>query len=73
MVKILVTGASGYLGQHLVRHLNTRNFEIRALLSCRKRKLKFDPSVETVVGDILDQNLLKKICTDMRILSWELN
>jgi UDP-glucose 4-epimerase len=68
MKQILITGASGYIGQHLVRHLVTSDFKIRVAISCRKTELTFDPSVDVVIGDILDQNSLKKMCKGIDVI-----
>ncbi|HPC36151.1 MAG TPA: NAD(P)-dependent oxidoreductase [Candidatus Marinimicrobia bacterium] len=52
-MKVLVTGATGFIGQHLIRHLLAENCEVRAL--CRTTSLKpdeFAQRVEWQIGDL---------------------
>ena len=49
MKPVLVTGATGFLGRHLVRELVSRGVAVRAL--CRT-KSDFPKSVEVVLGDV---------------------
>jgi len=52
-VKVLVTGAGGFLGQCLVRRLRTRGHTVRALLRRPDPALRNDdPGVEFVVADL---------------------
>jgi len=60
-MKALVTGASGFIGGTLVRHLNERGIEVRTLL----RKSSSDAGLkglkyERVEGDILDPASLER-------------
>lgn len=50
---ILVTGGSGFLGQHLVRHLSAQGQHIRALYNSHAPKEKL-PNVEWMRCDLLD-------------------
>jgi nucleoside-diphosphate-sugar epimerase len=52
----LVTGASGFIGSHLVRALKADGFEVRALV--HKTPLTEIAGVLSVVGDILDAEAL---------------
>lgn len=65
-MRILVTGASGFVGRHLSRHLLTfKNTEVFGL--CRKRPgQKCVPGVREVYGDILDKASLKKTLRTIR-------
>src|SRR5665213_1661746 len=48
---ILVTGASGFVGRHIVQQLCKKGYGVRALVR-RAPKQQFDPSVEVVIGDL---------------------
>jgi len=53
MRKVLVTGATGFLGRHLVEKLLAEKHRVR-LLCRRAADWRGDPSVEILEGDILD-------------------
>jgi len=53
MESILVTGATGFLGQHLVRQLAAAGHEVRLRVLCRgSSPWDDDPSVEVFHGDV---------------------
>lgn len=60
-MKVLVTGASGFLGSHLVSRLARQGDEVRALA---RRSSKTDhlrqPGVEIVYGDLKDRESLRR-------------
>lgn len=63
-MRIFVTGASGFIGSHLVRKLKVRGFETTLLLRDEKKKKKFESlGANVVIGDITQpksfQNELK--------------
>jgi len=53
---ILVTGASGFVGQHLVRHLSALQLQVRALYNNHppSEELKTLPGIEWMQCDLLD-------------------
>jgi nucleoside-diphosphate-sugar epimerase len=53
-----VTGASGFIGSHLVRALKTSGWQVRAYV--HQTPLPAIPDVESVQGDILDKASLEK-------------
>jgi uncharacterized protein YbjT (DUF2867 family) len=67
-VKVLVTGAAGFLGGHLVDMLVERGDQVRAMVrpvedTARLRKLV---GVEVIHGDLTDRESLKRAVQGMR-------
>jgi uncharacterized protein YbjT (DUF2867 family) len=62
---IAVTGATGFVGRHLVRELLGRGHSVRALVRCEDRAgevLPSDSGLSLVVGDAFDQRVLDSLC-----------
>jgi nucleoside-diphosphate-sugar epimerase len=61
-VKVLVTGAAGFLGNHLVEMLVERSDEVRALVQpgANTDGLRILPGVEVVHGDLTDVPSLRR-------------
>jgi len=58
---ILVTGATGFLGRHVVKALRTRGKEVRCLVRTAARaRAVADYQVELAYGDVLDPSALNK-------------
>jgi dihydroflavonol-4-reductase len=57
-MKAFVTGASGFIGSHLIRSLKTLGWEVRAFV--HRTPLAEIPGVTSVSGDILDETTLEK-------------
>jgi uncharacterized protein YbjT (DUF2867 family) len=53
-MKVLVIGATGNVGSHVVASLQQRNADVRVLVRKADDKSKFAQPVEAVVGDLLD-------------------
>jgi dihydroflavonol-4-reductase len=53
---VLVTGASGLLGQHLVRQLLERGYSVRALVRSATQAGRFSSSVQIACGDIRNRD-----------------
>lgn len=60
---ILITGGAGYIGSHTVRHLAATGKKIVVLdnLSYGHREAITDPSVELVIGNVGDRELLNQL------------
>lgn len=60
MKKVLVTGATGFIGRHLVKELLRQGYKVRAL----SRNIKVtNEEIETVQGDITNKASLKEACS----------
>lgn len=57
---ILVTGCNGNLGRRLVARLAKENEKVRGLALYKPKNM--DPSVEVIVGNPLEEGILKKAC-----------
>jgi nucleoside-diphosphate-sugar epimerase len=53
-VRVLVTGATGFTGGHLVRHLRARGHQVRALVRDPARAAGLADGIELVRGDLRD-------------------
>lgn len=77
MKKVLVAGASGYLGKHVVREFKERGYWIRAFVR-NPDKLKvvgpfLEPAVDNMVdevytGDVTKPETIKGVCEDIDIV-----
>ncbi len=66
---ILVTGASGFIGRHLVSRLLADGRPVRCLLQSNKsHRITWDSSVETVTGSVLDEEFLFKAVTGVHTI-----
>ena len=53
-MKVLVTGATGRVGGSTLKALRDRGVDVRALVRKQADRQKFDPAIETVIGDLSD-------------------
>jgi len=72
MSKVLVTGADGFIGSHLVETLVAEGYEVRALCQYNSNSSWgwLDESscrgdIEVVLGDIRDANQMRSVCKDI--------
>ena len=61
MIRILVTGATGFLGTHLVKGLHGAGYVVRALVRERAPAVAFPADVEVAVGDLLDAQAMRAV------------
>lgn len=68
-MKTLVTGASGFIGKHLVRTLVEQGRDVRCLVrETSYTQYLDDLGVELFYGDLLDRNSLKDIAKNVNIV-----
>ncbi|MDX5586203.1 MAG: SDR family oxidoreductase [Aureibaculum sp.] len=65
MEKVLVAGATGYLGQYLVKELKKRNYWVRVLIRKESQKELFVNVDEFFIGEITKAESLKNICENI--------
>ena len=65
MTRILVTGAGGFLGEHLVKDLQGAGYVVRALVRKESTTVSFPADVEVVVGDLLDARAMRAVTAGM--------
>mgnify|MGYP000055235749 CR=1 FL=1 len=66
--KVLVAGATGYLGQYLVKELKRRNFWVRVLIRNEIQKEQFGIVDDFFVGQITDPECLKGITQNIDLV-----
>lgn len=62
MNKVLVTGANGFIGNHLVNLLGNEQIKVRALVRNKAKATQFADTVEVVEGDLTKAYTLNNIC-----------
>ena len=64
--KVLVTGATGFIGKNLCEYLLASGFSVRALIKDENSPvLNPNRNLEQCFGDLLDQVSLKKVCKNV--------
>ena len=66
--KVLVAGASGYLGQHLVAELKSRGFWVRVLIRKESQKELFKNVDDFFIAEITKPETLKGICDNIDLV-----
>lgn len=65
MEKVLVAGATGYLGQYLVKELKRRNYWVRILIRKENQKEVFEKVDDFFIGEITKPEKLENVCRDI--------
>jgi nucleoside-diphosphate-sugar epimerase len=60
MKRILVCGAGGFIGGHLVKKLKKQGHWVRAV-DIKQHEFSTSPADEFIVGDLTDQQIVKKV------------
>jgi nucleoside-diphosphate-sugar epimerase len=68
MMKVLVTGATGFTGGHLARHLASHGHDVRALARDPQKATTLGPQVRVVRGDLLDRASLGAACDGVDVV-----
>ncbi len=66
--KALVAGATGYLGQYLVKELKSRGFWVRVLIRKRSQKELFANVDDYFVGEVTNPDLIKGVAKDVNYI-----
>ena len=75
-MKVLVTGADGFIGSHLTEMLLARGYSVKALCLYNPRSHSgwlttskvLDGNLEIIYGDIRDRSFVEKCCQDVSIV-----
>jgi nucleoside-diphosphate-sugar epimerase len=68
-MNVLVTGATGFVGHHLVHELIRRGFRVRCIVHRRPFCIKqLEKVVELVTGDVTDVSCVRKVVKDVDIV-----
>lgn len=60
--KVLITGATGFIGKPLVSYLLNKNLTVRVLIRHPEQKKLFPDTVDTFLGDLTQPESLQGIC-----------
>lgn len=66
-MKVLVTGASGFIGTALVSRLKSEDHEITCLIRDDKKRPKLNYNVDFIIADITDRDKLLKSVQDVNV------
>lgn len=68
-MKLLVTGATGFIGKHLVPRLLREGFDVRCLArTSSRRPAIFENDVEWITGDLSDTAALQAACRNIDLV-----
>lgn len=64
-MKVLVTGATGFVGQKLVEYLSAQGLDVRVLVRSAAKAKVFDKKIEVLEGDVTNLDSLVKSTKDI--------
>ncbi|MGH2750648.1 MAG: SDR family oxidoreductase [Actinomycetota bacterium] len=67
MTRVLVTGATGYVGSRLIPRLLEGGYEVRATSRHPEDIGKRHPEVEAIASDLQDESSLERVLRDVRV------
>lgn len=67
MKPVLVTGANGFIGRHLVVRLCQEGYQVRAVTRPSVEVVRFPAGVEVVTGDVRDQRAMKGVAAGCEV------
>jgi nucleoside-diphosphate-sugar epimerase len=67
MQRILVNGAGGFIGGHLVKRLKAEGFWVRAV-DLKRHEFSDSPADEFIQGDLRDQTLAREVVSDIDVV-----
>ncbi len=65
MKKVLVAGATGYLGQYLVKELKKRGFWVRVLIRKESQKFNFESVDDYFIGEVTKPESIHEVTKDI--------
>ncbi len=67
-MKIGITGASGFVGSHLLRKISEQNHDIKILVHENRKIIGYSDNVELCDGSVEDVNSLEDFCEGLDVL-----
>lgn len=67
MRNVLVCGAGGFIGGHLVKRLKAEGFRVRAV-DIKRHEFAEPPADEFVRGDLRDPDVVRRVVTDIEVV-----
>ncbi|NNE13763.1 MAG: NAD-dependent epimerase/dehydratase family protein, partial [Saprospiraceae bacterium] len=64
MKKVLVCGAGGFIGGHLVNRLKSEGFWVRGV-DLKEHEFGNNNADEFIIGDLREPDVARKVCADM--------
>jgi nucleoside-diphosphate-sugar epimerase len=64
MIRVLVAGAGGFIGGHLVKRLKREGFWVRAA-DLNEHEYELSPADEFIVGDLRDPSVVRELVADV--------
>ena len=66
--RVLLAGATGYLGRFVLNELQRRNYSTRVIVRTPSRLGTVTPNVDVRVGEVTQVDTLKVVCEDIDVV-----